>query len=156
MSKEVIRNTKHIFQNNGTHIENNIHDVEFPTSELMINKRSKSDRVTGILERNYYISLTTSVCIISSSILKIFLIINLIYLKMDREEVVSSNLASIGYNKQTSILEIEFKHGGIYQYECVPSVVYEALINAESHGKYFSAHIKNNYKFVKLWILKST
>lgn len=33
---------------------------------------------------------------------------------MERENVSSSNLASVGYDEENEILEIEFNHGGIY------------------------------------------
>lgn len=70
---------------------------------------------------------------------------------MKRERVESSNLASVGYDAESQILEIEFKHGGIYQYSFVPQSVYKGLMGADSHGKYFSSHIKNsfNYKHIK-------
>jgi len=66
---------------------------------------------------------------------------------MKREKVKSSNLASIGYDETNNILEIEFNHSGIYQYSNVPNDVYEGLMNASSHGTYFSAKIRNNNKF---------
>lgn len=69
---------------------------------------------------------------------------------MKRQVVESSNLASIGYNAENEILEIEFNHGGVYQYFDVPLDVYEELMNAESHGKYFSANIRNDYKYKKI------
>lgn len=69
---------------------------------------------------------------------------------MKRLSVESSNLASIGYDAENNILEIEFNHGGIYQYFNVPSEVYEELINSASHGKYFAANIKNVYDYVKI------
>jgi hypothetical protein len=61
---------------------------------------------------------------------------------MEREAVRSKNLASIGYDESSEILEIEFLNGGIYQYLNVPVDVYEELMNAKSHGTYFSANIK--------------
>lgn len=63
---------------------------------------------------------------------------------MERQSVQSSNLASIGYDAENEILEVEFNHGGVYQYLDVPSDVYEELMDADSHG-YFSANIRNNY-----------
>ncbi len=55
---------------------------------------------------------------------------------MQRQQVDSSNLKSIGYEKQ--VLEIEFQNGDVYQYFDVPKDEYIALMNAESHGKYFN------------------
>lgn len=69
---------------------------------------------------------------------------------MKRQVVESSNLASIGYDEDKQILEIEFKHGGIYQYIDVPIRVYEELMDADSHGKYFATNIRNDYEYQKL------
>lgn len=69
---------------------------------------------------------------------------------MKRENVSSSNLASVGYDEENEILEIEFNHGGIYQYFNVPINEYEALMSAVSHGKYFAANIRNDYEYQKL------
>jgi len=59
-----------------------------------------------------------------------------------RTQVESSNLASIGYNSETKILEVEFCEGSIYHYYNVPQREYEGLLNAESHGKYLDMHVK--------------
>lgn len=69
---------------------------------------------------------------------------------MNRQSVESSNLASIGYDAENEILEIEFNHGGVYQYFDVPENVYEELMNADSHGVYFSANIRNDYEYQKM------
>ena len=62
---------------------------------------------------------------------------------MERQPVKSSNLASIGYDGGNEILEVEFKNGRIYIYFNFPENVYNRLINASSHGKYFDKNIKN-------------
>ncbi len=69
---------------------------------------------------------------------------------MKRQAVESSNLASVGYDAENEILEVEFIHGGIYQYFDVPENVFEELMNADSHGVYFSANIRNDYEYQKL------
>lgn len=69
---------------------------------------------------------------------------------MERQSVQSSNLASIGYDAENEILEVEFNHGGVYQYFDVPENVYEELMDADSHGVYFSAKIRNDYSYQKL------
>lgn len=69
---------------------------------------------------------------------------------MERESVNSSNLASIGYDSENEILEVEFKHGGVYQYLDVSESVFNELMNAPSQGVYFSANIRNDYEFSKL------
>jgi hypothetical protein len=61
---------------------------------------------------------------------------------MNRISVSSSNLASVGYDASHGILEIEFLNGSIYQYLNIPLHIYEGLMNASSHGRYFDTHIK--------------
>jgi len=69
---------------------------------------------------------------------------------MERESVSSSNLASVGYDEENEILEIEFNHGGIYQYFNVPINEYKALMSADSHGSYFYHNIRGGYEYTKL------
>jgi KTSC domain len=61
---------------------------------------------------------------------------------MDRVPISSSNLAAVGYDQNTQVLEIEFRNGSIYQYFNVPSSIYSGLMGAVSHGQYFDAYIK--------------
>jgi len=69
---------------------------------------------------------------------------------MDRTSVVSSNLKSVGYDVNTKILEIEFQNGSVYQYYEVPLNIYEGLMKAPSHGKFFHAHIRNIYRYRRI------
>jgi hypothetical protein len=70
---------------------------------------------------------------------------------MKRMPVSSSNLASVGYDETSQTLEIEFLHGGVYQYFDVPSSVHEELMDASSHGTYFDRHIKKaRYSYKKI------
>ena len=62
---------------------------------------------------------------------------------MNRTPISSSNLRSVGYDPSTSTLEVEFRHGGIYQYFDVPEARYEGLMSAYSKGSYFDTFIKN-------------
>ena len=61
---------------------------------------------------------------------------------MQRQSVSSSNLNSVGYDRNARVLEIEFHSGSIYQYSGVPESVYLGLMNAASKGSYFDAYIK--------------
>ena len=69
---------------------------------------------------------------------------------MNRTPVSSSNLRSVGYDSSTETLEVEFHSGGIYQYFGVPSSIHDALMSAGSHGEYFAANVKNNYRWQKI------
>lgn len=69
---------------------------------------------------------------------------------MDRQPVSSSSLTSVGYSSDDALLEIEFNDGRIYQYFDVPSLVYEALVGAESVGNYFASNIRGVYRYCRL------
>jgi len=60
---------------------------------------------------------------------------------MNRRNVQSSNIASIGYDSQKQILEVEFHQGSIYRYYDVPEIVYNGLMSATSHGQYLNLYI---------------
>jgi hypothetical protein len=70
---------------------------------------------------------------------------------VDRKTVNSSELASIGYDPVSQVLEVEFATGGVYQYREVPAGVHSALMNAASHGKYFNQYVKKGgYAFIRI------
>lgn len=69
---------------------------------------------------------------------------------MDRTPVTSSNINSIGYETETSTLEVEFLKGSVYQYHGVPESEYQALMQAGSKGSYLADHIKGNYSYSRL------
>jgi hypothetical protein len=57
-------------------------------------------------------------------------------------------LASAGYDPRGHVLEIEFRNGGLYHYLDVPNGEHQRLLDAESHGTYFNARIRNRYPFL--------
>ena len=63
--------------------------------------------------------------------------------------VDSSNLAAVGYDAASAVLRIAFHSGGVYQYAGVPETVYQGLMNASSKGRYFHAHIRNAYRYMR-------
>ena len=62
---------------------------------------------------------------------------------MDREEVDSTSLRSIGYDSVDSTLEVEFIKGRVYCYLDVPQHVYAAVMAADSIGAAFSKLVKS-------------
>lgn len=64
---------------------------------------------------------------------------------MKRTAVTSSGLASIGYSRALGTLEVEFKHGAVYQYLDVPAEVFAAFEAAESKGAFFNKAVKERY-----------
>ncbi|MCO6453562.1 MAG: KTSC domain-containing protein [Caldilineales bacterium] len=70
---------------------------------------------------------------------------------MNRTFVSSSNLASVGYDPQRQVLEIEFRNGSVYQYFGVPQSIYSGLMAAASHGRYFDAFVKKGgYRYQRI------
>ncbi|WP_408587059.1 KTSC domain-containing protein [Novosphingobium sp.] len=69
---------------------------------------------------------------------------------MERQPVASSNLAEVGYDPELETLEVQFKHGGVYQYYNVPAFMNERLMAAESLGRFFNAEIKGHYPEAKI------
>ena len=67
---------------------------------------------------------------------------------MNMIPVSSSDIASIGYDGST--LHIRFHSGGLYAYYNVPASIYNGLMSAGSHGRYFHAHIRGRYGDTKI------
>ena len=65
---------------------------------------------------------------------------------MEREYIESSMIRSIGFDPDTSTLEIEFNSGAVWQYFDFPESVWYDFRNSESKGKYFRKEIKNQYR----------
>ncbi len=61
--------------------------------------------------------------------------------------MVSTHLTSVGYDRTTSTLEIEFRDGTVYQYRGVSHTVYRQLMSADSKGRYFAQHIRGRFAF---------
>lgn len=66
------------------------------------------------------------------------------------KDVVSSNITSIGYDKDTQTLEVQFNGGSVYQYEGVPKDIFLLFKKTKSMGRFFSVFIKGKYNFVQV------
>ena len=64
--------------------------------------------------------------------------------------VQSSLLASVAYDHERDILQLEFGDGAVYQYFGVPIQSYQELMQAASHGAYFNRHIRSVFRYVLL------
>lgn len=69
---------------------------------------------------------------------------------MDRIPVSSSSIASVGYDTESQILEVEFLHGGIYQYVNVPQSIFDEFMGTSSKGAYFTENVRNVYPTTKV------
>lgn len=68
---------------------------------------------------------------------------------MERQQVISSNIASIGYDPESGTLEVEFLNGAVYQYFDVPETFHYELMNADSHGGYLAHNIKGSFRYAR-------
>jgi hypothetical protein len=64
---------------------------------------------------------------------------------VDTVTVASSALATLAYDNQRAILQVEFNDGSAHQYVGVPLQTYEDLLRANSKGAYFNHSIRNLY-----------
>ena len=69
---------------------------------------------------------------------------------MQRIDVESSILRSVGYDPATQTLEIEFTTRDVRQYVKVPQEVYDKLMASSSLGTFFRRHIKDEYKHFRV------
>lgn len=75
---------------------------------------------------------------------------NLSYVLELRSPVASSAIDRVGYDEDDETLEIEFQHGGVYEYFDVPEEVYRDLLTAGSRGRYFHENVRGNYEYRRL------
>ena len=59
---------------------------------------------------------------------------------MHRTKVESSNVESVGFDRASGLLEVEYKGGKIYHYPATSADEYAALLAAESKGQYLHRH----------------
>jgi hypothetical protein len=66
---------------------------------------------------------------------------------MKRIPVNSSMIASVGYDRQERVLEVEFNTGNVYEYYDVPYREYLNLMKDESKGSYMKDFIIDQYGY---------
>lgn len=69
---------------------------------------------------------------------------------MYRIPVNSSNIKSIGYDKSTATLEVEFTSLDVYQYFNVPEFLCQQFLQASSHEQFLNDYIRYNYRYQKV------
>lgn len=70
--------------------------------------------------------------------------------QMEREQVSSSTIVSIGYDASSETLEIEFQNGGVYQYYNVPETIYQQLMESTSKGQFHHTYIRNAFPYSRV------
>lgn len=69
---------------------------------------------------------------------------------MDPVPVDSTLLFWVAYSPHEQRLRLKFRSGEIYDYLQVPETVYQALVGAESKGRYFNHHIRDAFATQRL------
>ena len=70
--------------------------------------------------------------------------------ELDWQPFESKLLAAAAYAASRQILYLRFHSGDIYRYFTFPADQYQALLNAESRGRYFLSHIRNYFPYERL------
>ena len=70
---------------------------------------------------------------------------------MERTPVQSRSVSSVGYDRDSSTLEIEFLNGSVYQYFGVPESIFNGLMNAPSKGTFLDQCVKKaGYSYARI------
>jgi hypothetical protein len=67
--------------------------------------------------------------------------------EIEMKNLSSSQIKSIGYDIDLGDMYVEFNNGKVYKYVDVPEWTYNALLRADSPGKFFHGEIKNHFDY---------
>lgn len=63
----------------------------------------------------------------------------------------SEMFTSAAYDADRQVLYLRFrKAGDVYRYFELPPTEFQAFLNAESHGRFFLAHIRGSYPYQRM------
>ena len=68
---------------------------------------------------------------------------------MRSTRVASSVIAEVRYDDERELLEVLFHNGRVYRYLDVPPEEFDALITADSVGRYFNQEIRTRYAVLR-------
>jgi hypothetical protein len=69
---------------------------------------------------------------------------------MDWQPFESKLLTAAAYDASRHTLYLRFRSGEVYRYFEFPDEQYQALLDAESRGRYFLSHIRNQFRYQRL------
>ena len=69
---------------------------------------------------------------------------------MEWQHFESKLLAASAYDEGKHILYLRFRSGEVYRYFGFPEDQYRELRDAESRGRYFLSHIRNQFRYERL------
>lgn len=63
----------------------------------------------------------------------------------------SEMLSSVAYDADKQILNLRFRStGDVYRYFDFPPADYQSFLDAESHGRFFLAHIRGYFRYERM------
>jgi KTSC domain-containing protein len=71
-------------------------------------------------------------------------------LNVDWQPLESELLAAAAYDRPRRRLYLRFHRGDVYRYFTFPAEQYQEFLEAESRGRYFLAHIRNQFSYERL------
>lgn len=69
---------------------------------------------------------------------------------MQRLPVAADDIRAIGYDVLSERLEVEFRHGDVYEFYRVPPASYELLMQSEQMDRHFHTYIRDRYQFLRI------
>ncbi|HXJ43186.1 MAG TPA: KTSC domain-containing protein [Bryobacteraceae bacterium] len=69
---------------------------------------------------------------------------------MDWHPLESKLLASSAYDAGKHTLYLRFRSGEVYRYFEFPQEQYQDFLDADSQGRYFLSHIRNQFRYQRL------
>jgi hypothetical protein len=69
---------------------------------------------------------------------------------LDWRRLESKLLAAAAYEAPRRILYLRFHSGEVYRYFTFTAEQHQEFLDAESHGKYFLSHIRNQFPYERL------
>ncbi len=63
----------------------------------------------------------------------------------------SKMLSAAAYESSKQILYLRFRNtGDVYRYFGLPAAVHQALLSAESKGRFFRSHIRDHFRYERM------
>ena len=69
---------------------------------------------------------------------------------LEWEPLESKLLAAVAYQAPRRLLYLRFQSGEVYRYFTFPAEQYQEFLDAESRGRYFLSHIRNQFPYERL------
>ena len=69
---------------------------------------------------------------------------------MDWQPLESKMFLSAAYDAENRTLYLRFRSGDVYRYFAFSAEQYREFLNAESRGRYFLSHIRDQFRYDRL------